>query len=112
MTLVNPPFSRRGFLDQAYNGIGALALSGMLSGESRAAITNPLSSKQTHLQRKAKSCIFLFMQGGVSQMDSFEYKPMLIQIPSPWRVWSIRLRIVPSSGQARGRHGIRPRHSD
>lgn len=70
--------SRRAFLSSAFNGIGALALGGLLAEEARAdAILNPLTPKKPHLHRKAKHCIFLFMQGGVSQMDSFEYKPLL-----------------------------------
>lgn len=68
--------SRRTFLSQAYNGIGSLALSSLLANEARA-VSNPLSAKPPHMQRKAKNCIFLFMQGGVSQMDSFDYKPVL-----------------------------------
>ena len=31
--------------------------------------------KPQHLPAKAKRCIFLFMEGGVSQMDLFDYKP-------------------------------------
>ena len=41
---------------------------------------NPFAARQTHFARKAKNCIFLFMQGGVSQMDSFEYKPRLREL--------------------------------
>lgn len=69
--------SRRRFLSNAYNGIGALALGGMLAEESQSDFVRPLAAKRPHLPRKAKHCIFLFMQGGVSQMDSFEYKPIL-----------------------------------
>jgi len=38
---------------------------------------NPLSARPTHLPTKAKACIFLFMYGGPSQMDLFDYKPEL-----------------------------------
>lgn len=70
--------SRRAFLSTAFNGIGALALNGISAEEARAdAILDPLMPKTPHLRRKAKHCIFLFMQGGVSQLDSFEYKPAL-----------------------------------
>ena len=51
-----------------------------------------------HKQRKAKHCIFLFMQGGVSQVDSFEYKPELKKLhgkPLP--------RIPSVSGELQGR---------
>lgn len=76
-------FSRRQLLSAAYNGIGSLALGSLLADESRADRANqvdPLAPKLPHLRRKAKHCIFLFMQGGVSQMDSLEYKPVLNQL--------------------------------
>lgn len=69
------PSSRRTFLSTAYNGIGAMALGSMLADDAVAA--NRSMAKRPHFVRKAKHCIFLFMQGGVSQMDSFEYKPIL-----------------------------------
>jgi len=71
--------NRQQFLSTAFNGIGALALSDLITGEARADIAyqDPLAERQPHLPRKAKHCIFLFMQGGVSQVDSFEYKPAL-----------------------------------
>ena len=69
--------ARRQFLSTAFNGIGTLALQGMLAQDARADATNPLAPKPMHLRRKARHCIFLFMQGGVSQVDSFEYKPVL-----------------------------------
>ena len=72
--------SRRQFLSHAFNGIGSLALSGMLASEANASLKSPLASGLPHLSRKAKQCIFLFMQGGVSQMDSFEYKPVLNEL--------------------------------
>ena len=59
-----------------------MALGGMLAEEAQAAasISDPLAVRSAHHSRKAKNCIFLFMQGGVSQMDSFEYKPLLNQL--------------------------------
>ena len=96
-----PPGSRRTFLGQAYNGIGSLALGAMmadqLAGE-RPAASNPLAQRTPHKKRKAKHCIFLFMQGGVSQVDSFEYKPELKKLhgkPLP--------RIPNISGELQGR---------
>lgn len=68
--------SRRSFLSTAYNGIGALALGSLLNDD----LVGSQSVRKPHLQRKAKHCIFLFMQGGVSQMDSFEYKPLLNEL--------------------------------
>ena len=68
---------RRQFLNQAFNGIGALALSGMMADQLAADPRDPQAIQPQHHPRRAKHCIFLFMQGGVSQMDSFEYKPEL-----------------------------------
>jgi len=70
---------RRRFLKSAFNGIGALALSDLLRGEQPARAGQPdmFVDPMPHLRRRAKHCIFLFMQGGVSQIDSFEYKPEL-----------------------------------
>ena len=75
-------FNRRSFLHQAWNGIGALGLAGLLRDDVLGATAgqNPLAPLRPHLPRKAKHCIFLFMQGGVSQMDSFEYKPRLREL--------------------------------
>ena len=72
--------NRREFLSLTWNGIGALGLSGLLADELRASTENkfdPLAAQLTHFPRKAKNCIFLFMQGGVSQMDTFDHKPVL-----------------------------------
>ena len=73
--------SRREFLSRAWNGIGALVLGGLLADELGAAtVEDPLTVRAPHLRRRAKHCIFLFMQGGVSHMDSFEYKPILNEL--------------------------------
>src|SRR5258708_28693666 len=71
--------SRREFLSRAWNGIGAFALADLLASESsgQTAPMQPLAPKQQHFARKAKRCIFVFMAGGVSQVDTFEYKPKL-----------------------------------
>jgi hypothetical protein len=75
---------RRDFLSRTWNGIGALGLAGLLQEDLLAdrepGLNTPLAPKPQHRPRKAKHCIFLFMQGGVSQMDSFEHKPMLREL--------------------------------
>lgn len=75
---------RRDFLSRTWNGISALGLAGLLQEDLQADhepdLNTPLAPKIQHLPRKAKHCIFLFMQGGVSQMDSFEHKPMLREL--------------------------------
>ncbi|HEU0123120.1 MAG TPA: DUF1501 domain-containing protein [Bryobacteraceae bacterium] len=68
------PRSRRDFLNTTWLGLGGLAAQNMLAAES------PLSLKPAHIPAKAKRCIFLFMEGGVSQMDLFDYKPALVKL--------------------------------
>ena len=74
-------------LSRIHNGIGSLALGSILAKElaadTRTATNgggNPLAPRMPHIRRKAKHCIFLFMQGGVSQVDSFEHKPVLSKL--------------------------------
>ncbi|MDG1892566.1 MAG: DUF1501 domain-containing protein [Verrucomicrobiota bacterium] len=72
--------TRRAFLERSWNGIGSMGLAGMLADDLLGESVNPIAPKTQHTPRKAKHCIFLFMQGGVSQMDSFEYKPRLREL--------------------------------
>ncbi|MEZ5397362.1 MAG: DUF1501 domain-containing protein [Bryobacterales bacterium] len=65
--------TRRDALLRTGKGFGALALAGMLE----AAETNPLAPKAPHEKARAKSVIYLFMHGGVSHVDTFDYKPEL-----------------------------------
>ena len=67
--------SRRKLLFDSYLGLGSLALADILAANTAPA--NPLAPKKQHRPAKAKSVIFLFLEGGVSQMDTFEYKPAL-----------------------------------
>ena len=71
--------SRRMFLQHSFNGIGALGLGSLMAMEPAAQQPERGSStvKTAHFPNRAKRCIFLFMQGGVSQVDSFDYKPTL-----------------------------------
>jgi hypothetical protein len=68
--------TRREWLSQTSCGFGALALAGIASAENAA---DPLAPRTPHFAAKAKRVIFLFMQGGVSQVDSFDYKPRLLK---------------------------------
>ena len=68
--------NRRRFLQQASCGIGYTALTAALQQQSFAA-KSPLKPRSGHHLAKAKRVIFMFMQGGPSQMESFDYKPQL-----------------------------------
>lgn len=67
--------SRRQALQTAACGFGALALAGLAQAATTA--DDPLAPKVPHIPAKAKRVIFLFMQGGPSHVDSFDYKPIL-----------------------------------
>ncbi|SFH57076.1 DUF1501 domain-containing protein [Planctomicrobium piriforme] len=69
-------FSRRTFLQQSAAGIPFLGLAHLLSQEA-AATESPLAVRAPHFPAKAKRVIFLFMSGGPSHVDLFDYKPAL-----------------------------------
>ncbi len=68
--------SRRDFLKKAGAGFGSLALADLLAAESTQAV-NPLSPKAPPFPAKAKSIIWLFMEGAPSMVDIFDPKPEL-----------------------------------
>ncbi|VTT96396.1 sulfatase : Uncharacterized protein OS=Pirellula staleyi (strain ATCC 27377 / DSM 6068 / ICPB 4128) GN=Psta_3494 PE=4 SV=1: DUF1501 [Gemmataceae bacterium] len=76
------PISRRELLARSGTGLGVLGLAGLLADESKAAAaasgaSNPLAPKVAHHPAKAKHVIHLFMNGGPSQVDTFDPKPEL-----------------------------------
>jgi len=75
MTPHAAPLPRREALKRLACGFGSLALTGLL-GE-KALASSPLAPRPPHFQPRAKRVIFLFMQGGPSQVDTFDYKPRL-----------------------------------
>ncbi len=81
--------TRREFLWQAGGGFTSVALTALLSQEgffenqalAADGVTpyrNPLAPKQPHFAPKATSVIFLFMYGGPSHIDTFDYKPGMV----------------------------------
>ena len=70
--------TRRAALKDAACGFGAIALAGLLNEQARASV-NPLAARPAHFAPRAKRVIFLFMQGGPSQVDTFDYKPLLAE---------------------------------
>ncbi|MSU35567.1 MAG: DUF1501 domain-containing protein [Pedosphaera sp.] len=75
---MNPNFfSRRHALKSMACGFGYLALAGMAAERGLAATVNPLAPKTPHFKPRAKRVIFIFMQGGPSHVDTFDYKPLL-----------------------------------
>lgn len=81
--------SRRAFLARTGAGFGALAMNALLQLESRAAEKhtfptidplNPFAARAPQFAAKAKSVIFLFMVGGPSHVETFDYKPVLAKL--------------------------------
>ena len=70
------PLSRRELLARTANGFGAAAFAALLAEEGRGA-QDPFAPKKPHFKPKAKSVIVLFMDGGPSQVDTFDPKPAL-----------------------------------
>src|SRR5579859_405809 len=73
--------SRRKFFRSCAGGVGTIALANLLGSEGYGATapldTNPLAPKPPMFAPKAKNVIFLFMEGGPSQLDLFDPKPEL-----------------------------------
>ncbi len=79
---LNPqPLTRREMLRQSSAGFGSLALAALLGEQGCAAAAgkpdNPLAPRKPHFPPRARRVIFLFMHGGPSQVDTFDYKPLL-----------------------------------
>lgn len=86
---IRPNVNRRDMLKQCCVGFGSVALAGLLSDEAAARQRlerpakfdpldrDPLALRQPHYEPRAKRVIFLFMHGGPSQVDTFDYKPNL-----------------------------------
>jgi hypothetical protein len=74
---LNQPISRRQALKTTGAGFGYFALAGLLGAQQRNPASGPLAPRPPHFPVKVKRIIFCFMEGAMSQMDTFEYKPHL-----------------------------------
>ena len=78
---ISQQITRRDALSKIGAGMGSIGLAGMMGQGSLSGATgsspNPLAPKEPHFPAKAKRIIQLFMPGGPSQVDTFDYKPML-----------------------------------
>src|SRR5262245_61603096 len=77
MNIPAVPLTRRTALRAAACGFGYVAAAGLAAAAQSPPAAGPLAPKPVHFPAKAKRIIFLFMQGGVSHVDSFDYKPLL-----------------------------------
>ncbi len=71
---------RRDFLYGLGASLGTVAFNAMLAAEEHQQSSGPLDPKEGHFDTPIKSCIFLFMEGGPSHIDTFDPKPKLEEI--------------------------------
>src|SRR5262245_28643778 len=75
------PISRRTMLHRVGTGLGLIGLAGLLADEQRLGaaepVASPLAPRPPHFSARAKRIIHLFMNGGPSQVDTFDPKPAL-----------------------------------
>src|SRR5687767_2557529 len=87
---IPPPLTRREMLRRCAGGFGAVALAALMNDRaygatspasvaeaSAGAAASPFAPRPAHYKARARNVIFLFMEGGVSQVDSFDPKPLL-----------------------------------
>jgi len=79
--------TRRHFFGRSALGIGSIALSSLfgtaaaaIEGSSRAASLQPMSPRPGHFKPRARRVIYLFMAGGPSQLELFDFKPKLVEL--------------------------------
>ncbi|WP_437230942.1 DUF1501 domain-containing protein [Planctomicrobium sp. SH661] len=73
----SPLISRRAALARCAAGFGAVAATALMTKTGVGATKGQLAPKATHFSPRVKSVIFLYMDGGPSQVDTFDYKPLL-----------------------------------
>src|SRR5262245_62563478 len=71
--------TRRAFLGRTSLGLGALTLSSLLAREARGGLPAGIPGLP-HFPAKAKRVIFLYMSGGPSHLETFDFKPRLIEM--------------------------------
>src|ERR1043166_3676867 len=76
--------NRRSFLMKSGTGLCSIALASLLAEDGLLprvfaddTVTDPLAPKQPHIKPRAKSVIWLFLEGGPSHLDTFDPKPTL-----------------------------------
>src|SRR5271154_5546517 len=86
--------TRRKWFQRAGGGFGLIGLAGLLQGEGllgaegtvAGSALNPMAKRPSHFPSRAKTVIWVFTNGGPSQVDTWEYKPALAR----WHGRSIR----------------------
>ena len=104
------PLSRRQYLAKAGLGLGAMALGTLLDRDGLSADgaqdinrRDPLAPRPSHFAAQGKAVISLFMQGGPSQVDTFDPKPMLARfdgqpLPDSFKSDDLKLQFMSAAG--------------
>src|SRR5262245_56790876 len=108
---------RRGFLSNASTGLGAIALASLLGRDGMLRASDPVidparpfASRPPHYPAKAKNVIAIFCAGAVSQLETWDYKPDLIQWDDkPLPDGPAVTFQGPAGNLARPRYAFRPR---
>src|SRR5215213_9272841 len=100
--------TRRQSLQQLACGFGYLALTGLAARSQAALSTNPLIPRVPLFAAKAKRVIFIFMQGGPSHVDSFDYKPRLFRDDGEMRTFQ-DARSLAKTGKPANQRVMKPR---
>jgi len=74
---IDSPLTRRDMLQRCANGFGMVALAALLAEDSQGQPATGANLRALHHAPRARNVIFLYMDGGPSQVDTFDYKPML-----------------------------------
>ena len=77
---ITTPRTRREFLRLTGTGFGWMALSVLAAEQASKPGANPLAPRPPHFTARAKRVIFLFMQGGPSHLETFDWKPELARV--------------------------------
>jgi hypothetical protein len=72
--------TRRHFFSRCSIGIGSMALASLVRQNRAAEMVNPFAPMATHFAPRAKNVIYLFMAGGPSQLELFDFKPKLVEL--------------------------------
>ena len=75
--LLSHPVNRRAMLSRCGMGLGSLGLASLMSDEGLLGRANPLAPSNSHFAGKAKAVIWIFVNGGPSHVDTWDYKPAL-----------------------------------
>jgi hypothetical protein len=93
---MNKSITRRQIIRSLFSGsiMMPAVFSHLLSVEARGE-ENPLAPKAPHFPPKAKRVIFIYLPGGMSHVDSFDYKPKLIEDANAGRLYQGRRKLLP-----------------